>query len=151
MKTRYRVYLPALILIFIINVSLVLFPVIPEESTEHPLIKKNISKTETNPNTVIAYPAVPGFEASNEYELSVNGKIIPVFKTRSVAIAQFAFTGKANLTIVFSKRESVPAGYIISPRRVEWKENVSDNTLSLCLTTPRRLFLHYGGKKGLEG
>lgn len=92
--------------------------------------------------------------ASTEYRVHVNGVEIPVSRyqadgvMRAVAVAHFTFSGTARVQVTFSG--DIPAGMIVSPRRLQIPLERSGNTVGFSLDRPRKLALQFGGRDGMK-
>ncbi|MGQ9620709.1 MAG: Calx-beta domain-containing protein [Bacteroidales bacterium] len=103
---------------------------------------------------VIVYPAPPTDIISQEYEVIVNGKKVPViFQShaegmRFFSYVQFDFAGKVHIEIRFLKRD-IPSKYRLGPKSYQLNEKVKGRTISFTIDRPRQIALHYGYRWGI--
>jgi hypothetical protein len=103
---------------------------------------------------VVVWPLATGETVSQTYRVYVNEREVPVSRyqadgvARAIGVAHFAFSGTARVRITFPR--DVPAGTIMSPRRLGLNQRVEGRVLCFDLQVPEKLAIHYGGVKGLE-
>ncbi len=112
------------------------------------------AQTAASWDRIETWPLPPGEQTSDTYRVTVNDVLVPVSRyqadgvTRGIAIAHFTFSGTAKVKVAFSS--SVPAGVVLSPKRMGLKMEVAEKSVSFTLDRPQKLALHFGGVKGLD-
>jgi hypothetical protein len=88
---------------------------------------------------LVVYPTVLGHEESEVFSLEVNGKPVPVEKVLQAHVAQFAFSGKADMKIAVRDRIT---NYQISPVSYRILSEPQGKHLSFSITQSRKLVVY---------
>ncbi|HKW91848.1 MAG TPA: glycosyl hydrolase family 28-related protein [Methylomirabilota bacterium] len=88
---------------------------------------------------VVVYPRIPGRPLSTTFEMTVDGRAVPVHRYGTVSFAWFAFSGTADVKVTV--KEAVTS-YVLSPQRNAVPSSVAGRDVAFRLTQPRKLVLH---------